>query len=161
MEELILEIKEKQKEIKELQDQLQKRSNEVFKEAFNQIFDKYENLQNFSWTQYTPYFNDGDACRFDAHTDYIYVNGEHIDDCDWMNEKKVISWGTYNREKRAYEGRIEQDNPNYDPEMANAVADVKKVLGLFDNNFYERQFGDHTKVTISRAGVDIEDYEHD
>jgi hypothetical protein len=161
MEELILEIKEKQKEIKDLQDQLRKRSNEVFKEAFDQIFNKYERLDNFSWTQYTPYFNDGDACRFSAHTDYIYVNGEHVDDCDWMNEKNVISWGTYNREKRVYEGRVEVDNPNYDPEMSAAVESVKNILNLFDNDFFEKQFGDHMRVTVSRNGVSTDYYEHD
>ena len=37
------------------------------------LFDKHPKLEAVSWTQYTPYFNDGDVCEFAAHTDYLTV----------------------------------------------------------------------------------------
>jgi len=161
MEQMISEIKEKQAEIKKLQNELQKRTADIFLSSFKVLFEENPKLKSFGWTQYTPYFNDGDTCTFSANTDYLYINGEHEDDADWSQEKKVISWGTYNRDKRVYEGRIEQDNPNYIPELANASAKVKKFLSVFDDEFYKRQFGDHVKITISENGITTDDYEHD
>ena len=161
MEEMLSEIKEKQAEIKKMQNELQKKSAEIFLSSFKKLFEENPTLKSFSWSQYTPYFNDGDTCYFSANTDYLWINGENEDDASWSQEKKVISWGTYNREKRIYEGRIEQDNPDYIPELAEASAKVKKFLSVFDKDFYQLQFGDHVQVTITENGIDTEDYEHD
>jgi hypothetical protein len=161
MEEMIAEIKEKQAEIKRLQKELQERSSEIFLSSFKKLFEETPKLQSFGWTQYTPYFNDGDTCYFSVHTDYLYVNGDYQDSANWINEKKVISWGTYNRDKRIYEGRIEEDNPEYDKELSEAVDKVRTFLKLFDKNFYQSQFGDHTLVTVTPNGIETEEYEHD
>lgn len=161
MEEMIAEIKEKQAEIKRLQKELQEKSSKIFLSAFKKLFEENPRLTSFSWTQYTPYFNDGDTCYFAAHTDYIYVNGEDASDSDWLHEKNVISWGTYNREKRVYEGRVEVDNPNYDKELSESTEKVKKFLSLFDDDFYQKQFGDHVRVTVTPNGIETEDYEHE
>jgi hypothetical protein len=161
MEEMIAEIKEKQAEIKRLQKELQEKSSKIFLSSFKNLFEETPKLKSFAWTQYTPYFNDGDTCYFSANTDYLMINGDHEDDASWSQEKKVISWGTYNRDKRIYEGRIEQDNPEYDKELSEAVDKVKKFLNLFDDKFYQDQFGDHTMVTVTPNGIDTEDYDHD
>jgi hypothetical protein len=161
MEEMIAEIKEKQAEIKRLQKELQEKSSKIFLSSFKNLFEETPKLKSFAWTQYTPYFNDGDTCYFSANTDYLIINGDHEDDASWAQEKKVISWGTYNRDKRIYEGRIEQDNPEYDKELSEAVDKVKKFLNLFDDKFYQNQFGDHTMVTVTPNGIDTEDYDHD
>ena len=161
MEEMIAEIKEKQAEIKRLQKELQEKSSKIFLSAFKKLFEESPRLTSFSWTQYTPYFNDGDTCYFSTNTDYIYVNGEDASDSDWLNEKNVISWGTYNREKRIYEGRVEVDNPNYDKELSESTEKVKKFLALFDDDFYQKQFGDHVRVTVTANGIETEDYDHE
>ena len=161
MEEMIAEIKQKQAEIKRLQKELQDKSSEIFLSSFKNLFEETPKLKSFAWSQYTPYFNDGDTCYFSANTDYLTINGDNEDDATWSQEKKVISWGTWNREKKVYEGRIEQDNPDYDKELTEAVNKVKKFLSLFDNSFYQTQFGDHTMVTVTPDGIDTEEYEHD
>lgn len=161
MEELVKEIQEKQSEIKRLQIELQERSTEIFLSSFKKLFEETPKLKSFAWSQYTPYFNDGDTCYFSANTDYLIINGEPEDDAIWSQEKKVISWGTWNKEKRTYEGRIEQDNPDYDKELSDSVENIKKFLSLFDNDFYQNQFGDHTLVTVTADGFRTEDYEHD
>jgi hypothetical protein len=161
MEEMLTEIRKKQAEIKELQKELQKKSADIFLSSFKRLFEENPKLKSFGWTQYTPYFNDGDTCYFSANTDYLYINGEQEDEASWSQEKKVISWGTYNRDKRAYEGRIEQDNPDYIPELAEASEKVKKFLSVFDKDFYQLQFGDHVQVTVTENGIETEGYEHD
>ena len=161
MEEMLTEIRKKQAEIKEMQKELQKKSAEIFLSSFKKLFEENPMLKSFGWTQYTPYFNDGDTCYFSSNTDYLWINGENEDDASWSQEKKVISWGKYNNEKRAYEGRIEQNNPDYIPELVEASAKVKKFLSVFDEDFYKLQFGDHTRITVTENGIDTEDYEHD
>ena len=82
-------LKEKQKEISDLKKQMIVESNSIFTDLTKEFFDENPELESFGWNQYTPYFNDGDTCEFSANTDYIYINGEHVDDCDWINEKTV------------------------------------------------------------------------
>ena len=53
----------------------------MFAEAFAKTDPR---IQAISWTQYTPYFNDGDSCTFSAHTSYpsyigIGENGETLE----------------------------------------------------------------------------------
>ena len=33
------------------------------KTAFRAVFERHPNVRSLTWTQYTPYFNDGDPCR--------------------------------------------------------------------------------------------------
>lgn len=65
--------------IKEKMEALEKEMAEAGANYIRQVaqdaFDKYPELRSFGWTQYTPYFNDGDTCIFAAHTDDIAING--------------------------------------------------------------------------------------
>lgn len=36
----------------------------AMKEAFKEVFAKHPSIDSVYWTQYTPYFNDGDPCYF-------------------------------------------------------------------------------------------------
>lgn len=45
-----------------------------FPSYFKELFEENPNVENFGWSQYTPYFNDGDTCEFTVHTDYICIN---------------------------------------------------------------------------------------
>ena len=125
------------------------------------IFEKYPTLESFGWTQYTPYFNDGEACVFYADTDYITVNDEYLDDASWSQEIRVLNWGTWNQELKKYEGRIDEPNPDYDPVLSEASNEITSFLNNFDNDFYLSKFGDHAQITVTRDGVDISDYDHD
>lgn len=60
--------------IQKARDQVRKAGGEAFYEEFKPLFEKYPEVETVSWTQYTPYFNDGDTCEFGVHE--INVNGE-------------------------------------------------------------------------------------
>lgn len=151
----------KNKEIDKLKKDLVNESSKVFDEFRKEFFVNYPEIKSFSWNQYTPYFNDGDTCVFSANTDYIKVNGEHVDDCEWYNEKTVTNWGTYNREKKVYEGRVEVPNPKFNKSLSDATDMITEFLGQFDDNFYSSRFGDHAEVTVTADGIETEDYEHE
>ena len=154
-------LKEKQEEIKKLKKEMVEASNKIFTELTKSIFEENPKLQSFGWNQYTPYFNDGDTCTFSANTDYIYINGDSVDEADWISETKITNYGTWNREKRQYEGRTEVPNLDFDPELSKVNDEIKEFLRNFDNDFFMSQFGDHAEVTITAEGVSVDEYEHD
>lgn len=112
---------------------------EAFLEASNEVFKKYPNIESFSWTQYTPYFNDGEECTFSAQTEYpqlTFTDGTEID----------INYGSGDADAEV---------------VAKEVAAVEKFLAQFDESDYKEMFGDHVRVVVSRKGVHTEEYSHD
>jgi len=154
-------LREKQEEIKKLKKEMLEASNKIFTDLTKTIFEDHPKVKSFGWCQYTPYFNDGDSCTFSVNTDYIYVNGESIDESDWINETKITNYGTWNREKREYEGRTEVPNLDYDPDLSKANDEIREFLRNFDEDFFLSQFGDHAEITVTAEGVSVDEYEHD
>ncbi len=154
-------LREKQEEIKKLKKEMLDASNKIFTDLTKTIFEDHPKVKSFGWNQFTPYFNDGDTCYFCVNTDYIQINGESVDESDWINETKITNWGTFNREKREYEGRTEVPNLDYDPELAAASNEIREFLRNFDDDFFLSQFGDHAEITITADGVNVDEYEHD
>lgn len=154
-------LREKQEEIRKMKQEMLEASNKIFTDLTKTIFEDHPKLESFGWSQYTPYFNDGETCTFSVNTDYIYINGQPADEADWINETKITNYGTWNREKRQYEGRIEVANLDYDPELAKITDEVKEFLSNFDEDFFLSQFGDHAEITITAEGVSVDECEHD
>ncbi len=154
-------LKEKQSQISNLKNDVIDLSSGIFEDFYKYIFEKYPTLESFGWTQYTPYFNDGDSTIFSVNTDYISINDEYVDEAKWISEVNVINWGNYDRVNKTYVGRVEEPNPDYDPVLAAASNEIVDFLGRFDNDFYLSKFGDHAEITVTKDGVDISDYDHD
>jgi len=161
MKEKLAALDEKNKEIAKLKKSLLEESGKFFDEFRKDIFKSYPEITSFSWTQYTPYFNDGDSCTFSANTDYITVNGDSIDDCKWYNENNVTNWGTYDRNLKQYIGKVEVPNPNFDKRKAEATEIILDFLSKFDSDFYESRFGDHVSITVTADGIETDEYEHE
>lgn len=154
-------LREKQEEIKKLKEEMLEASNKIFTDLTKTIFEENPKVKSFGWNQYTPYFNDGETCTFSANTDYIYINGVSVDESDWISETKITNYGTWNREKREYEGRKEVPNLNYDPELVKSSDEIREFLSNFDEDFFMSQFGDHAEITVTVDGVSVDEYEHE
>jgi hypothetical protein len=154
-------LKQKQEEIKKMKQEMLEASNKIFTDLTKDIFVEHPKVKSFGWSQYTPYFNDGDTCYFSVHTDYIYINGESADESNWINETNITNYGTWNREKKVYEGRTEVPNLNYDPDLSKANDEIREFLRNFDDDFFLAQFGDHAEITITADGISIDECEHD
>ena len=162
MNEKLNELIEMQKQISNQKKELVKKSGEAFESWCKDFFEQNsDEIKSFGWTQYTPYFNDGDTCTFSVDTDYLFINGDYIDECNWMDKMIVKSWGTYNRQLKVYEGRVEEPNPDYDEKKSELVKSIKNFLSIFDDDFYLSKFGDHALITVSKKGFDVDEYEHD
>jgi hypothetical protein len=136
-------------EIKQLRKSLETQSKNFFQEASAEIFEKHPELKSFSWTQYTPYFNDGDECVFGANSDYVTVaiKGDKNEGEDEDDDREISSWNLRKATKLT-------------PKEA-AAKDALELLAAFENEDFKTMFGDHVRVTVSRNGVSVTEYSHD
>jgi hypothetical protein len=110
----------------------------VLSELANQVFSENLQVDSFAWVQYTPYFNDGDACTFGVNSDEdsIEINEESAYDDD-DDGKKFLDV----REK------------------------ISQVLETIDEDHLLQAYGDHVRVIARRDRTedvfDVEDYDHD
>ncbi len=132
--------KELKEKITELRRQATEEGRAVFRDGFEQFFKDHPVLEQVSWTQYTPYFNDGDTCTFSAQNDSIYINGT-----DYA-EHEFSKYGA--------------DRCTDEVKKAAGLA-ILDFLAVFDNEDYLNMFGDHARVTVTKEGIEVEEYEHD
>jgi hypothetical protein len=72
-----------QEQINALNKQMQEKSKELMKEAFRGFFEKYQGVvDNVYWTQYTPHFNDGEACEFNVNDVFMLLKDDE-EACDY------------------------------------------------------------------------------
>ena len=161
VEQKLQELRESQNQISNLKKEVVEKSSTILEEFSKGIFLKYPKLESFGWSQYTPYFNDGETCVFQANIDYLSINGENAEESDWYSENKVLSWGTYDRVNRTYVGRVEEPNQKYNKELVEACEEIRDFLSNFDNDFYLSKYGDHAEITITPLGVNVDECEHD
>jgi len=105
---------------------------ELIKEKAKAVFAEFPKVESFSWTQYTPYFCDGETCYFGVNSYDIDIN----EDPSWDAEKASLI-------SKAGIGQLED------------------IIEEFDKDDMEDLFGDHVKVTISRNGIEVSEYDHD
>jgi hypothetical protein len=146
-------LKEMNAEMEALKAKHLERSKGSFTEVSQQLFNKHAVLQSFSWTQYTPYFNDGDECTFSAHIDEPKVNG--LDPYDDNSSETV--WQSRSGDKPG--GYV--PNPDFNPAIRDARVDVVEFLSNIDESVLRDMFGDHVEVKVTRDGTEVEEYEHD
>ncbi len=95
-----------------------------------------------SWTQYTPYFNDGDTCEFNANTYDMcpQVNGEEL----WDEEEGVIPDTTITFKQAFHIAEV-----------------IQKIVEQIPDDMLLDAYGDHAEVSISKKGVEVSEYDHD
>lgn len=133
-----------------------------FMNALDELL-QHEGVKKVAWEQYTPYFNDGEACIFSA---YVYGGGVKLkfgdkDAGDYENGY-YESLATYDRVSRSYIPLTELNGVDLEDLPVKLNNFVRMVNEGHHNNFLLRSFGDHAKVFAKRDGsFKVETYEHD
>ena len=127
------------KRMRLMKEEMSKQFQNELKTIFKEVFETYPNVKKMAWTQYTPYFNDGDACIFSVYD--IYVCDETCDPEDNFYDWLDISWG---------------DGKNKYP----MITEIQKMMSQSEDILL-LLFGDHAKITVTPEGIDVEEYEHD
>lgn len=130
---LKMEHKTLQEQINELNKQMREKSKDLMKEAFRDFLGKYDEVvDNIYWTQYTPHFNDGEACEFSVNDVFILLKddeeaceyeGSELYDKDSINElkKQIAEWEAWENDpmgeaRKHKESYIKRYNRNpFDP----------------------------------------------
>ena len=134
----------------------------IFKDASADLFDKYSWLQEISWTQFTPYFNDGDSCEFYVNSDFS-INGATIYSGTLYNE----CWGSilFDEDEDVFEAQKKEydDSEDRRNEWKNVQDEFEYLIGFLSQNeeIALMLFGDHAKVSIQKSGAYVEELEHD
>ncbi len=174
-------IVEKVSELKKL---MQEQGKEALKEAFKEFFAAHPEATKVVWTQYTPYFNDGDACTFSVGEIELKVDPSMLA----TDAQKLFGYGTEDEEDdsdyRYGDGcaaqlieKLDSENCTYaDPCKAAGVEHRKLTAGekslvedfqdlsrAVENipEVLEMVLGDHVKVVATAEGFDVEEHDHD
>lgn len=157
MSELKTKLQDLKQQMADLRKNIEEQAKAFFKEAAAELFEKHPNLNSFSWTQYTPYWNDGETCEFSAHTDYFNLSMKKaaeaqvpgLEDEDYDEEEDFSAWSI----KRTPDSQLS--------ELQRAGKDIAAFLEIFSDEDFEAMFGDHVKVKVTRDAVTTDEYEHE
>lgn len=161
-----MELKELNKSIKARMEEVSKmikdEGQKALKAAFDEVFKKYPELHGVVWTQYTPYFNDGEECEFRVRElcpivcpkdlgieNEHYYEGDESFECESDGKEFCTISIMYDHQEKY------KDNKYHDID-----SDVGEI-GSVDDQVMQAVFGNHVKVVATREGFDVEDYDHD
>jgi len=139
-EEVVANYEAARKELAKKRNEYLKSAKVLFHRAAQELFEANPKLKSFAWTQYTPYFNDGDPTYFSVHSDYPYINDLDTDDYDDVETEAV---GLTSKER---------------DELRDKVADF---LNNWNQDDMEAFFGDHAKITVTKNKIEVDSYYHD
>lgn len=134
-------------------------TSQKFKETFNDVikdfFELVPSVKKVVWTQYTPYFNDGDTCTFSIYSP-IFCN---------FDDDKFIS---YYDDDRFKDGQWAFEAYSFKNKRSHLVSKDEAEMIHFLSSLIESNedfmldiFGDHQIVVLTADGIQQEWYEHD
>lgn len=132
-------LNEYNKRMRELKEQMSQQFQTELTVIFKELFSAYPNVKAIGWTQYTPYFNDGDPCVFS-------VNDLCVCDEDCSMDDHMYNWKELWYDK--------------DAERYPLIKQTSKILHNAEDILL-MMFGDHVKVVATPNGIDVEEYDHD
>ena len=149
--EIKTEIVRHRAQIAELEATKMKLLQQGFSESAKVVFKKYPWLEQFSWTQYTPYWNDGSECVFHVR---VY-DDEGID----LNGIDVLDLEYDIKEGGAWPDELIGANMQA---VKDAVAACAGLVHEMTEDELLEMFGDHAKISVNRNGTcDVTRYRHD
>ena len=142
-----------------LRQQYQIEAQSLLKDLAKEFFQNYPEIKLISWTQYTPYFNDGDTCVF-------RVNDVYFSNAEGNEVDNITAWGEY-------EGKTEgifsstMWGMKYEkitlPEATSAACeDVSSIINSSEmRDVLQEMFGDHVSIQLTANGFNVSEFDHD
>lgn len=121
-----------------------------------------DGVEAVKWQQYTPYFNDGDACVFGISEPWFRT----VDDDEDVDRYALEIDGHASLGARFWDGKASR-YVNVDRD-AETVACRERCLDLAHaigssafNDVLLAAFGDHAEVELTRDGITVDTYSHE
>lgn len=168
--EFMSKIEEMNSKIVQMKKELMEEGQKAFHASIKDFFEKHPKIHMFSWVQYTPYFNDGEPCEFGVHEAYMLTkSGHHA----WVNESEgyydlesyvplEVDWDSYKAsdyKNKTYVLTEYADEMTVE-EVTAAKKDLDAIMSLPEEVF-QALFDDHVKVTVTKDGIDTDEFSHD
>lgn len=142
---------------------------EDFKGWFTEYFALYPFVTRIQWTQYTPHFNDGEACEFGVNDPELQVAQSYLDrhpdviagQPDWNLHLTDTPDDEEEEECERYVSTyiLDKAKKAQYPELYDAVEAIKILFEAED--ILQHVFGDHASVIATPDMIECEEYEHD
>lgn len=130
-----------------LQNELKQQGKEMLSAAFQEAFEKHPDITAIYWTQYAPYFNDGEPCYFGVDDFYI-TNVKDLERVDFRRED--------------IEDEEEGEFVKYLGKGYKYINDIEVFAhSSIGTDIFEDLYGDSVSVLVTPEGVTVSDYEHD
>lgn len=143
----------------------------MFKDTMKEFFDKNPGITALKWSQYTPYFNDGDTCVFRVNT--VYFTNAPADELD-----NISAWGEYegfddsvwvadsishvlNSGRKYYENKAAKILAAGGVDVDSCELIDKMIQSDEMEDIMMEMFGDHVVITATREGFDVNAHEHE
>jgi hypothetical protein len=159
--ELFEQIAKGKEEISKIKAELSTKIKENFHGLAKELFQGYPELKSFGWKQYTPYFNDGEACEFESLHNYPTINGNDENYGESEQEEGVLDIVSLGSETVYQRNLGNVPNPDFNPYYKEIVDTVKEFLNQFDDDDMEDLFGNHVAIHVTENGIETEEYDHD
>lgn len=141
-------ILKKSAELKAKTDALRKEAAEMVKPLLMEFIKANPQVTAIKWTQYTPYFNDGDACVFRVQDPEFFFDGMDHDEDEGHG-----AWWLGREGCDVLPEKASQETRTACIALAKALGEINEAL--------EELFGDHVQVIVTKDGVSVDEYEHD
>lgn len=138
---------------------------EIIQELFAPLWEA--GILGASWTQYTPYFADGDACEFGVSADEMPLQWPGLPELEgYESSASHISFYINNTDTRYNTGTqaaqyLALGLTSELVKSVDAICDaIAKVLHA-NEELLEAAYGDHAEITVTPNGVTVDHYDHD
>lgn len=111
----------------------------ALKEAFSEFFEMHPGVRAIVWTQYTPHFNDGDACTFSVNEFELHADLTKVA----ADVKKYVK-----KEARSAYDSDDDDSDPFDVPYGHGSACVAAVLTNLEDNENNRQYNQYRKYKL-------------
>lgn len=153
--------------MEEAKKQIEKIAKDAFRDMTTEFFENNPEIVSFGWTQYTPFWNDGDTCTFSANTEYPIVtftakDGKTLRYDENMGE--LTAPGTAVRDEEEDVEYSEDDGIDmgpYEREINKHSKAVSNFLSNFGDDDLLTMFDDHMEITVTRKKIQTKEYEHE
>lgn len=133
-----------------------------------------DGISDFGWTQYTPYFNDGDPCIFGVGEPWFRTpadvtprSDDDEDDEDEDGPDEMYQFELHGHPTLAAEHwdgeryvKVERDEATLARYARCKALSAAIGSGAFDDVLLDA-FGDHANVRVRSTGITVDEYSHD
>lgn len=129
-----------------------------FKEALTELFRAHPHLIGIVWTQYTPFFNDGEPCVFTVNDSIVSFDPAFKGDVETFHELTESYKNTF----ESYMSKYYLDKGEIPENFARTANEVSEFFNVFNNSdIFRNLFGDHVMVVATPTKIEVSEYEHD